>query len=170
MKFSSISLIATALAVIAGSAIAAPSPLYARAIEQVQSFEGDLDGEPVNDLSIRSVPEHHADHNRAAFHAEKAIDTNVKAADWASAAADWDTDQREHWLTKSGNHRLEVDRFVPKREHHAHRATLRHGTAADRATANEDARAARQSTRLAKETISDAKRHVPPAHWLSPDP
>jgi len=171
MKFSSISLIATALAVIAGSAIAAPSPLYARAIEQVKSFEGDLDGEPVNDLSIRSVTEHHFDHSQAAIHAQKAIDTNIEAANWASEAAHWDTGRRKDWLKKSGDHRQEVNSFVPMERHHAHMATLPHGTA-DRDTANRDAdvRAALQSTQLAKATIRAAKDHVSRDHWLSPDP
>ena len=159
MKFSSISLIATALAVIAGSAIAAPSPLYARAIEQVKSFEGDLDGEPVNDLSIRSVTEHHC-HSQAALHAEKAMNTNIKAADWALAAADWDAGRGEDWLKMSGAHRREANRFVSMQQHHAHRATLPHGTT-DRATANRDGRDAMQSTQLAEWTIRAAKGHKP---------
>jgi len=44
MKPSSVSLIATALAAIAGSSIAAPGPLHARALEDVNSFsERDVD-------------------------------------------------------------------------------------------------------------------------------
>jgi len=43
MKLSSTILIAAALAAIAGSAIAAPCPLHARALEQFNLFERDLD-------------------------------------------------------------------------------------------------------------------------------
>jgi len=47
MKLSSVSLVVTALAAIAGSAIAAPSPLHARTLEAINSFgERDVD---VND-------------------------------------------------------------------------------------------------------------------------
>jgi len=52
MKFSSISLIAAALSAIAGSTIAAPVPLWARALEQVNSFERDLDVYPPSRKSV----------------------------------------------------------------------------------------------------------------------
>ena len=71
MKLSSISCIAAALAAIAGSTIAAPAPLCARAFERVNSFEHgldvypceswvavierDLDGEPVDNLFTRAL-------------------------------------------------------------------------------------------------------------------
>ena len=68
MKLSSTIFIAAALAAIAGSAIAAPSPLYVRALGQFNSFEPvypresgtavlerDVDGEPVDSLFARSL-------------------------------------------------------------------------------------------------------------------
>jgi len=71
MKLSSTFLIAAAIAAIAGSAIAAPGPLHARALEQFNLFERDLDVESgVAELVERNEhaeptnlhADHHADH------------------------------------------------------------------------------------------------------------
>ena len=97
MKFSSISLIAAA---IAGSAIAAPGPLCARALEQVNSLGRDLDvyprewvavqkhdvdGEHI-DLFTRAALKHQVEHHRVVGHLQDAIVAHHKAANWAHAA------------------------------------------------------------------------------------
>ena len=95
MKFSSISLIAAA---IAGSAIAAPGPLCTRALERVNLLGGDpdiyprewvavlerdVDGEPIDDLFTRAIPEHQVNHAQVAELLRGAINAHRKAANWA---------------------------------------------------------------------------------------
>jgi len=90
MKLSSVSLIATALAAITASAIAAPGSLRARALENVNSFserdgvysresglallEREVDGEFVDDLFMRSIAGSH----------QAAV-----ARGWAAATCEW---------------------------------------------------------------------------------
>ena len=148
MKFASISLIAAALAAIAGSAIAAPDPLYARALEKVNWFERDLDfyprgsgvavlernvdGEPVDAVFTRSedIPQHKIDHSRVARWAETTMKALEIAADRALHAADCDSDtvQKEHWKAESRKHRRKINNFVTMNRDHERAANLQDRT------------------------------------------
>jgi len=165
MKFASISL---ALAAIAGSAIAAPDPLYARALEKVNWFERDLDfypresgvavlernvdGEPVDAVFTRSeyIPLHKIDHSRVARYAETTMEALEIAADQALHAADCDTGRKEHWEAESGKHRRKINDFVTMNQGHDRAANLQ-----DRTNLHD---MVHEHERLAKETTLSAKK------------
>ena len=177
MKFSSISLTAAALAAILGSALAAPGPLYMRALEQINSFgrdldvflcesevavlERDIDGEPVDgsDLFIRSVTvgRHQVDHSSAVRAIQVAIDTGLEAARQALKAYEVlsDPDDKQYWLHVYHHHRDTVQRFLRMRGPHAHAATLSRPTELH-AIANQIETTALRSTQDAQETIEKA--------------
>ena len=132
MKFSSISLIAAAVA-----GIAAPCPLYARTHEQVNSFRRDLDIYPresgvavlVDDLFTRAVAKgHQVSHYQVARHADEAIEVNNSAADWAihaaAAVGQHDPVQKDLWRKVSDGRRQKANDFVLMRNLHDHLATL----------------------------------------------
>ena len=120
MKLSSISLIVSALAAFSGSAVAAPAPLYARALEQVNSFERDLDVypreswvavlerdidvEPVDDLFARA--QRHENPDRAAELLQSGVKHHTDAAEFARSAAKKQvtTAKQEEWNNIAGNH------------------------------------------------------------------
>jgi len=108
MRLPSVSLIAAAFAAIAGSALAAPGPLHARALEDVNSFierdvdiyiresglllERELDGEFVDDLVIRqpagtshAIPLHEG-YRKACQANYRAARTHGRATDRAMVA------------------------------------------------------------------------------------
>ena len=106
MKFSSISLIVATIVAVAGNTIAAPGPLHARALEEL---ERDLDvyrrgsrvvdEQPVDDLFTRSSTDYHHAHSVVACALRISADANHQAADDArQASKDADTAyERERW-------------------------------------------------------------------------
>ena len=103
MKLSSISLIASALIAISGSAIAAPAPLCA--LEQVNSFKRNIDGEPVDDLFTRA--ERHENPDKAASLLLRGADQQFKAAKKAQRTAKkQDTPaKQEYWRNVAEQHK-----------------------------------------------------------------
>jgi len=106
MKFSSISLIVATIVAVAGNTIAAPGPLHARALEEL---ERDLDiyrrgsrvvdEQPVDDLFTRSSTDYHHAHSVVAHATRISADANHQAADDArQASKDADTaHEKEKW-------------------------------------------------------------------------
>jgi len=100
MKLSSTIFIAAALAAIAGSAIAAPSPLYVRALGQFNSFEpvypresgtavlerDVVDGEPADGLFARALSAHQRDHIATARVLARAARDNRVASETSKTA------------------------------------------------------------------------------------
>jgi len=148
MKLSPISLIAAALAATAGCAIAIPRPLHAYALEQVNSFQRDLDvhrresavvalernvAKPVDNLVTRGVS--YAD---AAQIARASTSVFRQAAAMAHEASEkvpgsWTGYTKQQWITKHSQYEkdandlsawcryLEAKRGKPKQrvlEHH----------------------------------------------------
>jgi len=131
MKFSSISLLAAALAAIAGGAMAAPGLPYARALEQVNTFERDLDVYPresgvavrerdvdVDDLFRRfqHTQPHQDDHIKAARLLLGGYHDNIEAATVAHATSNGHSrgsPERQEWRGISAHHTREANRLVP---------------------------------------------------------
>jgi len=109
------------IAAIASRAIAAPAPFYARALEQVNSFERDLDvypreswvtvlerdvvdGEPVDDLFTRFIPyppDYQAEHAATAQILESSRHLCEQATDVAARLDDWGSEShRTHLADK----------------------------------------------------------------------
>ena len=172
MKFSSISLIA-----VAGSVIAAPCPLYTRALERLNSFERDLDvdpresvvavlerdvdGDPVDDLFARSVVgRHQGGHNRAAEHLQAAIKANERAARYAAQAAKVQStpDEIQYWEGESRKHENSVATLQNLYSSHTQAARLSSATDLHR-DVDHAIQIATESTRLAALTTMEAK-HV----------
>jgi len=120
MKLSSVSLIIAALAAIAGSTVAAPGPLHARALEDVNSFsERDVDvysresGLEVDHLFTRQSPETADKAAEEAVRAAKAHEQAVKAAKAHELAAPACAEAAE----KAGQVYLETGNLHFRNEH-----------------------------------------------------
>jgi len=122
MQLLSISYIAAALAAIAGSAMAAPVPFYARDLEQVDSFERNLD---VNlrescverdvdvDLFTRFInpAPHQLDHFKLAKSLVKSKNYNMLAIEVAKnhmTSPSLSPAGRKRWKTRFNNHRAYI--------------------------------------------------------------
>jgi len=105
MKFLFSSLIVAAVAAIAGSLIAAPSPLHARAMEQVNSFDSEHDVDIYIRQPLLKLVDHHNDHYITARVLRRASMANHKAAEDARNTADVMPESgREGWLRQSKKH------------------------------------------------------------------
>jgi len=125
MRLSSVSLIGAALAAIAGSVIAAPLPLHARALEDINSLsERDVD---VYNCGSRLALLERKDYNKAqeaADAAQEAVDAAQEAAFKAMLIADnADEDHRRtKYLTKAGHHRKDAAHYRGHVSNHSNQA------------------------------------------------
>jgi len=120
MRFSSISLIAATLASIVGGAIAAPGPLHARALGQVNAFERELEGDK---LFKRW---HQEAHMQASGALSSAIKASKTATIEAGATADFLIAHSKHgeaqpWeKVEAQQKKLTKAQFQQQRHHDAH--------------------------------------------------
>jgi len=154
MKLSSSSLIAAALVAMTGSALATHGPLYARTVEQVNSFErGGFDVYPRESVP-RTVPvtlKFIAEHTSAATLQLKAAQKQTEAAREAD---------KKSWGTMARNHRAMAMGHETRRE--SHLSAIRTGVAGHAINLPESRKQARASIEDAEETIALAKnpRHI----------
>ena len=105
MQLLSISYIAAALAAIAGSAMAAPVPFYARDLEQVDSFERNLG------VNLREPAPHQLDHFKLAKSLVKSKNYNMLTIEVAQnhmTSPSLSTAGRKRWKTRFNNHRAYI--------------------------------------------------------------
>jgi len=151
MKLSSSSLIVAALVAMTGSALATHGPLYARTVEQVNSFErGGFDVYPRESVPARTVtvPLDFIVKHTGAAHLQK-----IAAQKQTEAAREAD---KKSWGTMARNHRAIAAVHETKRG--AHLLASQTGAAeGDVANLPESRKQARAGIKDAEETIALAK-------------
>jgi len=165
MKLSSISLVVTAIAAIAGSAIAAPGPAYARALDAINSFderdvdvnrresglallEREIDNEVVDNLFTRGFGTAALEHEKAA----KAWETIGQTAGhfFVKSGGDKHFHEEEKHAVKK-----ETDHLAVASQHRSNKDASRHGQLTDEEK-NKQAHLARTSIEEARSSRVEA--------------
>jgi len=112
MRLSSISLIAATLAAIAGSVIAAPRPLHARALEGINSLsECDVDVYSCESGLVLLERKEDNKAQEAANAAREAANAAREAARKAQLISDWDQNHRYPMSRQAQHHRKEAKEY-----------------------------------------------------------
>ena len=120
MRFSSLFLIAAAVAAIAGSTIASPGLLHARALE-VNSLESKRDVDIYSRQPLLNLDRHLSDHYVTARFLKEASKCNRQAAKDARMVADvMPESRRSGWLRQAEKHTEMADGYASMHDDHMH--------------------------------------------------